>query len=131
MRRVASGESVSSVSSDIGFSTQAVYNWCRAAAPEVSEGSHERRGVSPVVELSVVLTDRGETLVMRDVTRCGAQASSVRHVAGAPLGTGERVRGRVLSRFEVPLPRLIYLASEARKNYEGAGFAVAPSATGR
>ena len=127
---VLAGESVSAVARRHRVSDTSVRAWVRRAE-EREEEVRGRRAQSPTVELSVVLTERGVSLVMRDVSRGGSPAGTVRHLAGAPLGAGGRVRARPVSSFEVPLERLLYLALEARRTYESAGVRVVPSPVGR
>lgn len=126
---VLAGESVSAVARRHRVSDTSVRAWVRRA--EGREAERDRRARLPTVELSVVLTERGVSLVMRDVSREGSPAGTVRHLAGAPLGAGGKVRARPVSSFEVPLERLLYLALEARRTYESAGVRVVPSPVGR
>lgn len=128
---VLAGESVSAVARRHRVSDTSVRAWVRRAEEREAEEVRGRRAQSPTVELSVVLTERGVSLVMRDVSRGGSPAGTVRHLAGAPLGPGGKVRAMPVSSFEVPLERLLYLALEARRTYESAGLRVVPSPVGR
>ena len=111
------GSTIAEASRRHGVSYQSAYNWVRRLERarederrerEAKEREAERRrrealsallgGPNEVVLLEVD-TPGGPALVMADRGRGGAPTGTVRSIAGAPLGTGQRALGRVRRRW--------------------------------
>lgn len=103
---VLSGARAADVSEKYGTTLTTVWNWVHALERENEEIEREaearEKAVARIVSrnagklaLAEIETDDGLVLAVVNIGRNGAETGTVQRLAGARVGTGERIRGKV------------------------------------